>query len=140
MAGDNPTYQELNKMFWDSVRIVHEQQKEIDSLKEQLQRVKSSAITGMNAAKEISSAQLREAHKLFAQCGPEALESERAMNAILTEENVNLHDQLSTLKRTYNQLFDAFQAEQNKSNDIYELQMKQAELPSPFEPYNKGRV
>lgn len=55
-----------------------------------LKRQASAAITGMNAAKAISSGQLREAHRLRAESSPEMLESERQANAILTERVADL--------------------------------------------------
>lgn len=50
-----------------------------------LRRQASAALSGMDAAKRISSAQLQQAHRLRAESSPEALESERRANAILTD-------------------------------------------------------
>lgn len=55
---------------------------EVDAV---LKRQAAAAINGMNAAKAISSAQLEQARRLRGESNPEALESERAANAILTE-------------------------------------------------------
>ena len=48
-----------------------------------LKKTKSAAIAGMNAATAISYEQLRQAQRLASQSSPDALESERAMNAQL---------------------------------------------------------
>jgi hypothetical protein len=49
-----------------------------------LKRQAAAAIAGMNAATAISAGQVRQAHRLRAESSPEALESERQANAILT--------------------------------------------------------
>lgn len=51
---------------------------------EVLKRQAAAAISGMNAAKAISAGQVLQAHRLRAESSPEALESERQANAILT--------------------------------------------------------
>jgi hypothetical protein len=55
---------------------------EVDAV---LKRQAAAAISGMNAATAISSAQVQQAHRLRAESSPEALESERQANAILTD-------------------------------------------------------
>lgn len=55
---------------------------EVDAV---LKRQAAAAISGMHAAKAISSGQVEQARKLRAESNPEALESERQANAILTE-------------------------------------------------------
>lgn len=57
----------------------------IRDLESAIKRQAASAIAGMNAATAISSGQLQQAHRLRAESSPEALESERQANAILTE-------------------------------------------------------
>lgn len=64
---------------------------EVDAV---LKRQASAALSGMNAAKAISYHDLQQAHRLRAESSPEALESERAMNATLTEENERLRQGL----------------------------------------------
>lgn len=59
-----------------------------------LKRQASAAINGMNAAKAISSGQLDRARRLRAESNPEALESERAANAILTDRIAELEKRL----------------------------------------------
>jgi hypothetical protein len=54
---------------------------EVDAM---LKRQAAAAINGINAATAISSGQLQQAHRLRAESNPEALESERAANALLT--------------------------------------------------------
>lgn len=51
-----------------------------------LKRTQAAAISGMNAAKATSSAQLDAAQRLRTESSPEALESERDMNGRLTKE------------------------------------------------------
>lgn len=73
-------------------------QAEVARLTENLARVQSAARTGMDAAKVISSAQLAQAARLRAESNPDALESERAMNATLTAENEKLEAELAALR------------------------------------------
>jgi len=55
-----------------------------------IKRQAAAALAGMDAAKAISSGQLQQAHRLNRESSPEALESERSANALLTEENERL--------------------------------------------------
>ncbi len=55
-----------------------------------LKRQVAAALSGMNAATAISSGQLQQAARLRGESAPEALESQRAVNAILTAENERL--------------------------------------------------
>jgi hypothetical protein len=64
---------------------------EVDAV---LKRQAAAALSGMDAAKAISYHDLQQAHRLRAESSPEALESERAMNASLTEENEKLRQGL----------------------------------------------
>ena len=64
---------------------------EVDAV---LKRQAAAAISGMDAAKTISSVQLQQAHRLRAESSPEALESERQANAILTERVAELEQAL----------------------------------------------
>lgn len=70
---------------------------EVDAV---LKRQAEAAISGMDAAKAISSGQLQQAHRLRAESSPEALESERAANAILTARVAELESQVVTLERS----------------------------------------
>lgn len=67
---------------------------EVDAV---LKRQAAAAIAGMNAAKAVSSAQVQQAYRLNRESSPEALESERAANAILTAENDRLRKVLATV-------------------------------------------
>lgn len=69
-----------------------------DEVDEVLKRQAAAAISGMNAATAISSGQLQQAHRLRAESNPEALESERRANAILTERVAELEMQLAEAK------------------------------------------
>lgn len=59
-------------------------------LNETLRRQAAAAHAGMDAAKRTSTIQLELAEKARAESSPDALASERATNAILTEENTRL--------------------------------------------------
>ena len=61
------------------------QQEQITELKNALARQAKAAISGMDAAKAAASSNLEHAKRLHAESSPEALESERAANAVLTE-------------------------------------------------------
>lgn len=62
-----------------------------------LKRQASAAIAGMNAATAISAGQVQQAHRLRAESSPEALESERQANAILTARSAELESELDTM-------------------------------------------
>lgn len=62
-----------------------------------IKRQAAAALSGMNAAKAISSHQLDQAYRLNRESSPEALESERSANAILTAENERLRAALSDI-------------------------------------------
>jgi hypothetical protein len=57
-----------------------------------VESTKRAALAGMDAATSASTIRLEEAARLRAESSPEALASERAANAILTEENERLRD------------------------------------------------
>jgi hypothetical protein len=67
---------------------------------EVLRRQANAARSGMDAAKRISSVQLQQAHRLRAESSPEALESERQANAILTDRIAELERQLDGANKT----------------------------------------
>ena len=58
----------------------------IAALEAELERVKRAAINGMNAATAHGHGLVEQAARLRAESNPDALESERAMNAALTEQ------------------------------------------------------
>lgn len=68
---------------------------EVDAV---LKRQAAAAISGMNAATAISSGQVRQAHRLRAESNPEALESERQANAILTDRVAELERALGNCR------------------------------------------
>jgi len=57
----------------------------IANLKQQLARQASAAKVGMDAAKKSGAAMYEHGKKMLAESSPEAIESERAANAILTD-------------------------------------------------------
>jgi hypothetical protein len=65
-------------------------QAQIRALQDELEATRRAARAGMDAATSASSIRLEEAARLRAESSPEALASERAANAILTEENERL--------------------------------------------------
>lgn len=67
---------------------------EVDAV---LKRQASAAISGMNAAKAISSHQLELARKLSAESKPEAIDSERIANDLLTQECENKDARIAEL-------------------------------------------
>lgn len=73
----------------------------IQTLEVQLQDTKRAAHAGMDAAKRTSTIQLDLAQKARAESSPEALASERAANALLTEENERLRAQLEPIARVH---------------------------------------
>lgn len=72
-----------------------------DEVDEVLKRQAAAAISGMNAATAISAGQVRQAHRLRAESSPEALESERQANAILTARIAELENELRDLNKLY---------------------------------------
>jgi hypothetical protein len=68
-----------------------------DEVDEALKRQAAAAIAGMNAATAISAGQVQQAHRLRAESSPEALESERQANAILTARIAELESELDTM-------------------------------------------
>lgn len=59
---------------------------ENDRLRDELQKVRSAAISGMDAATQHGRGLVQQAAKLRAESNPDSLESERAANAMLTEQ------------------------------------------------------
>lgn len=64
--------------------------RERDKARVAIARQASAFKYGLDAATKVSSAQIQKAARLRAESNPDALESERAMNARLTEENEQL--------------------------------------------------
>lgn len=58
-----------------------------------IRRQAAAALAGMKAAKAISSHQVDQAYRLNRESSPEALESERSANSLLTEENERLSEE-----------------------------------------------
>ncbi|CAB3784426.1 hypothetical protein [Pararobbsia alpina] len=61
-------------------------------LREEIKRQAAAAHMGMDAAKRASTIQLQLAEQARAESSPEVIASERAMNALLTEENEALRE------------------------------------------------
>ena len=71
---------------------------ENEELRETIKRQSSAARMGMDAAKKVSSEQLEQAARLRAESSPDALESERDMNAILSDEIERLRAEVEKMK------------------------------------------
>ena len=76
---------ELERCNVGLVKECQAQQEQIAELKNALTRQAKAAQQGMDAAKAVASSELEQAKRLHAECNPQALESERAANALLTE-------------------------------------------------------
>ena len=76
---------ELERCNVGLVKECQAQQEQIAELKNALTRQAKAAQQGMDAAKAVASSELEQAKRLYAECSPEALESEREANAKLTE-------------------------------------------------------
>ena len=85
-----------------------------DKLRKAIELQGRAAITGMNAAKEISSHQLAAAQKLNAESKPEVIESERAANAILTA-------RVEELERALHQIRNGCVDEGDTANELWRL-------------------
>jgi len=70
-----------------------------------IRRQANSAKMGMDAALAISGQQMQQAEKLRAESSPGALESERAMNAILTDELTASLERVAVLRQALTQIF-----------------------------------
>ena len=93
---------------------------QIRTLELQLKETKAAALSGMDAAKRTSTIQLDLAQKARAESSPDALASERAANAVLTEENEALRAKLSTPSFTagYSQSLNAMVGLEGAQRDV----------------------
>ena len=87
--GDECTYKTVVPAS-DFDRVVAEKNARIEKLEAAIKLQANAARNGMNAATEISRHQVETARRLRAESSPEALESERQANAILTSERDRL--------------------------------------------------
>ena len=94
-------------------------QTEINELKITIDKQKKLSLAAIDNAKAGSILELQLAQKLYAESSPDALESERAMNTQLTNENLLLESKVDKLK---NQLNDQSQYIKNLECKIKELQ------------------
>lgn len=72
---------------------------EIERLRDAIKRQAAAAKTGMDAATRISSVQLEQARIARAESSPDAIDSERNANAVLTGEVERLRAELAAAKR-----------------------------------------
>ncbi|MGP9796150.1 hypothetical protein ACT3UJ_02145 [Halomonas sp. 86] len=98
----------------------------IAELEQSLERQAKAAISGMDAAKAVASSNLEHATRLHSECSPEALESERAANALLTERVAELEEREQSLWETLVKIADhigidyqAARGRDGKPSDVY---------------------
>lgn len=92
---------------------------------EALEKQARAAKTGMDAAKAGASAMQENARRMLAESNPDALESERQANAILTAENERLQAALKEAEAAMNAYHDMMVYETNRAE---EFKSKTAEL------------
>lgn len=81
-------------------------QAEVDQLKEAIERQGKLAIQAMNEAHKGSRLELSIAQNIQASLKPELIESERQMNAQLTDENMKLEARIDVACKSINSFFD----------------------------------
>jgi hypothetical protein len=79
-----------------------EQAAKVAALKSTLEATKRAALAGMDAVNSACRIQYEEAARLRAESSPEALASERAANALLTDENERLRFTIARLEVQWN--------------------------------------
>jgi len=82
--------------FAQRIEAPHKQR--IEALELALQKQAKAALLGMDAAKANGDAMLKAATEIQSQLKPELLDSERQANAVLTEENEKLQQQIEQLR------------------------------------------
>lgn len=96
-----------------------------------LKRQASAARAGMNAATAISSGQVEQARRLRAESSPEALESERQANAILTERVAELEQACKENARYSTEMREEFERRGERIAEL-EKQIEQLQLALAF--------
>jgi chromosome segregation ATPase len=91
-----------------------ETERERDEARASLKRVQAAAITGMNASKAVSSAQLAEAARLHADSSPEAVASQREANELLTNENDELRAEVARLEMACNAMAQSWKSAESR--------------------------
>ena len=79
-------------------RIEQPHKQRIEALELALQKQAKAALHGMDAAKASGTAMIKAATEMQSQLKPELIESERQANAVLTEENEKLQQQIEQLR------------------------------------------
>lgn len=82
------------------------EKKRIAELELALQKQAKAALHGMDAAKASGTAMIKAATEMQSQLKPELIESERQANAVLTQENEKLHQQIEQLREALSLLLD----------------------------------
>lgn len=98
-----------------------EQQKRIDELEITVEKQKNLSIKAIDNAKAGSSLELQLAQKLHAESQPDLIESERAMNAQLTNENLLLESKVSELQARVDTATNVYEKYRNGCCDIYDV-------------------
>jgi hypothetical protein len=86
----------LKQQHWEQWQ---HQQSKVDELKSTIEKQKKLSLKAIENAKAGSSLELQLAQKLHAESSPDSLESERAMNAQLTNENLLLESKVDELQK-----------------------------------------
>lgn len=101
-------------------KMVEQRDGRIEELEQSLKRQASAAKMGMDAAKKSGAAMYEHGRKMLKESNPEALESERAANAILT----NRIEELETMVKVFRACIETRQFPEQGSRChkiIYEL-------------------
>lgn len=98
-ASNEPTNSYLHSGVQAAFESYQHQQAKVEELQLALEKQGKLALSAIENAKNGSLLELREAEKLKSESSPEILESERAMNAQLTEENLRLEGHLEELQK-----------------------------------------
>ena len=91
----------MSRREHDDLSLGDEAADEIERLRDAIKRQAAAAKTGMDAATRISSVQLEQARIARAESSPDAIDSERNANAVLTGEVERLRAELAAAKREY---------------------------------------
>jgi HAMP domain-containing protein len=111
---------------------IEQQAAEIERLNSALKKQAAAAKSGMNAAKQVSSYQLEEAKRLRAESSPEALESERAANARMTDEIERLQAEIERLRADF--------ADARSCAKVWELEMQRARADERTAMHYLGQI
>lgn len=96
----------ITEAILNQTQLLAKKQAEVDQLKEAIERQGKLAIQAMNEAHKGSRLELSIAKDIQASLKPELIESERQMNAELTDENMRLEARIEAACESINSFFD----------------------------------